>query len=59
MNIKGLGGEYQVFHHTEFIKELLEHGKLSIKGDLKGKRITYHDPCYLGIKIMYMISLEN
>ena len=45
---KGLGGEYQVLHHTEFITELLEHGKLSIKGDLKGKRITYHDPCYLG-----------
>ena len=45
---KGLGGEYQVFHHTEFISELLEQGKLNIKGDLKGKRITYHDPCYLG-----------
>lgn len=45
---KGLGGEYQVLHHTEFISELLEQGRLSIKGDLKGKRITYHDPCYLG-----------
>ena len=45
---KGLGGEYQVLHHTEFITELLEQGKLSIKRDLKGKRITYHDPCYLG-----------
>tara|TARA_B100000683_G_scaffold211044_1_gene205719 strand:+ start:7534 stop:8310 length:777 start_codon:yes stop_codon:yes gene_type:complete len=45
---KGLGGEYQVLHHTEFIIELLAHGKLSITRDLKGKRITYHDPCYLG-----------
>ena len=45
---KGLGGEYQVLHHTEFITELLAHGKLSITRDLKGKRITYHDPCYLG-----------
>ena len=45
---KGLGGEYQVLHHTEFITELLAHGKLSINRDLKGKRITYHDPCYLG-----------
>ena len=45
---KGLGGEYQVFHHTEFITELLEQGKLSISVNLKGKRITYHDPCYLG-----------
>ena len=45
---KGLGGKYQVQHHTEFIAELLEKGKLSITGDLKGKRVTYHDPCYLG-----------
>ncbi len=45
---KVLGGEYQVLHHTEFITELLEQGKLSVSGDLKGKRITYHDPCYLG-----------
>ena len=45
---KGLGGNYQVQHHTEFIAELLEQGKLSITGDLKGKRVTYHDPCYLG-----------
>ena len=45
---KGLGGKYQVLHHTEFISELLEQGKLSITSDLKGKRITYHDPCYLG-----------
>ena len=45
---KGLGGKYQVQHHTEFIAELLEQGKLSITGDLKGKRVTYHDPCYLG-----------
>ena len=45
---KGLGGKFQVQHHTEFIAELLEQGKLSITGDLKGKRVTYHDPCYLG-----------
>ena len=57
---KGLGGKYQVLHHTEFISELLEQGNLSITSDLKGKRITYHDPCYLGrVKIMYMIFLEN
>ena len=45
---KGLGGDYKVQHHTEFIAELLEQGKLSITGDLKGKRVTYYDPCYLG-----------
>ena len=45
---KSLGGIYDVLHHTEFIDELIVNKKLSISGDLKGKRITYHDPCYLG-----------
>ena len=36
-------------HHTEFLKNLVAEGKLSIEGGTyKGKRITYHDPCYLG-----------
>ena len=44
-----LGGEYEVMHHTEFLKNLVAEGKLSIEGGTyKGKRITYHDPCYLG-----------
>ncbi len=45
---KGLGGDYKVQHHTEFIEELLEEGKLKITGNLSGKKVTYHDPCYLG-----------
>jgi heterodisulfide reductase subunit D len=45
---KGLGGDYKVQHHTEFIAELLSEGKLNIAGNLAGKKITYHDPCYLG-----------
>ena len=45
---KGLGGDYKVQHHTEFIAELLGEGKLKVIGDLSGKKITYHDPCYLG-----------
>ena len=45
----GLGGNYEVFHHTQFINKLLENGRLSIKGgSYKGKKITYHDPCFLG-----------
>lgn len=45
----GLGGHYQVVHHTQFIKELIESKKLKIKdSDYKNKRITFHDPCYLG-----------
>ena len=44
-----LGGNYEVLHHTEFIKSLLNEGKLTIEGgQFKGKRITFHDPCYLG-----------
>ena len=44
-----LGGDYEVLHHTELIKILLDEGKISIEGGTyKGKRITFHDPCYLG-----------
>lgn len=45
----GLGGTYEVVHHTQFLKQLVEEGKISLEGGkFKGKRITYHDPCYLG-----------
>jgi Fe-S oxidoreductase len=44
-----LGGHYEVVHHTEFLKSLLDSGRLTIEGgQFKGKRITFHDPCYLG-----------
>jgi len=45
-----LGGRYQVQHHTQFIEELIKSGRLKIgrKNTFKGKRITFHDPCYLG-----------
>jgi Fe-S oxidoreductase len=44
-----LGGTYEVVHHTEFLKQLLDSGRLTIEGgQFKGKRITFHDPCYLG-----------
>ncbi|WP_396196023.1 (Fe-S)-binding protein [Flavobacterium sp.] len=44
-----LGGNYEVLHHTEFIKLLLNEGRIAIEGgQFKGKRITFHDPCYLG-----------
>lgn len=44
-----LGGNYDVMHHTQFLKALLEEGKLKVEGGkFKGKRITFHDPCYLG-----------
>lgn len=44
-----LGGNYEVMHHTQFLKALLNEGKLKVEGGkFKGKRITFHDPCYLG-----------
>lgn len=45
-----LGGHYQVIHHTQLIQQLIDEGKLKTTegGAFKGKRITYHDPCYLG-----------
>jgi Fe-S oxidoreductase len=43
-----LGGHYEVVHHTQFLKFLIEEGTLKVAGGTyKGKRITYHDPCYL------------
>ena len=45
----GLGGTYEVMHHTQFLKSLLDDGRLTVEGgQFKGKRITFHDPCYLG-----------
>jgi Fe-S oxidoreductase len=44
-----LGGNYEVQHHSQFLQELIDSGKLSIEGGaFKGKKITFHDSCYLG-----------
>ena len=45
-----LGGDYEVIHHTTFLQQLIDDGKVVLKegGNFKGKRITYHDSCYLG-----------
>ncbi len=44
-----LGGNYEVIHHTQFINTLFKEGRLTVEGgSFKGKRITFHDPCYLG-----------
>lgn len=45
----GLGGSYEVVHHTQLLQELLDSGRIKIQGGpFKGKKITFHDPCYLG-----------
>lgn len=45
-----LGGNYEVIHHTQLINDLIAEGKITMKNGetFKGKRITFHDPCYLG-----------
>lgn len=45
-----LGGNYEVIHHTTLLQQLINEGKIKLKegGEYKGRKITYHDSCYLG-----------
>jgi Fe-S oxidoreductase len=45
-----LGGQYEVIHHSVFLQQLLDEGKIRLRetGGFKGKKIVYHDSCYLG-----------
>ena len=45
-----LGGQYEVIHHSSFLQQLIDEGKIKMKegGVFKGKKISYHDSCYLG-----------
>ena len=44
-----LGGSYDVIHHSQLIDQLINDGKLKVKSEqFNGKKITFHDPCYLG-----------
>jgi len=45
-----LGGNYEVIHHSVFLQQLIDEGKIKLEGggSFKGKKITYHDSCYLG-----------
>ena len=45
-----LGGDYEVIHHAVFLQQLIDEGKIIMtgSGSFKGKKITYHDSCYLG-----------
>lgn len=45
-----LGGTYEVIHHATFLQQLINEGKIKLTdtSSFKGKKITYHDSCYLG-----------
>ncbi len=45
-----LGGNYDILHHTQYLQQLIDEGRIKLKegGTFKGKRITYHDSCYIG-----------
>jgi heterodisulfide reductase subunit D len=45
-----LGGNYTVMHHSSFLQGLIDDGRITVKegGSFKGKKISYHDSCYLG-----------
>ncbi len=45
-----LGGNYEVMHHSEFLQQLINEGKVKMEGGgtFKGRKITFHDSCYLG-----------
>lgn len=44
-----LGGNYDVIHHTQLLDDLIKNGRIKVQNEsFKGKKITFHDPCYLG-----------
>ena len=45
-----LGGNYEVIHHTTLLQQLIDEGRIQLKegGTFKGKKISFHDSCYLG-----------
>ncbi len=44
-----LGGHYEVLHHSAFLQQLFNEGKITVAGgSFKGRKITFHDSCYLG-----------
>ncbi|MEP5611799.1 MAG: (Fe-S)-binding protein [Cyclobacteriaceae bacterium] len=45
-----LGGNYDVVHHSQFLQQLIDEGKVKLDGggEFKGRKITYHDSCFLG-----------
>lgn len=43
-----LGGNYEVLHHSQFLEQLIDSGRLDMSGAQLDERLVYHDSCYLG-----------
>ncbi len=45
-----LGGNYDVVHHSQFLQDLIDKGRVTLAGggEFRGRKITYHDSCFLG-----------
>jgi Fe-S oxidoreductase len=41
------GGEYRVVHHTTFLKQMVDEGRIALSAGSRAT-VTFHDPCYLG-----------
>lgn len=55
-----LGGQYEVVHHTQYLKELIDSGRLKIEGQtFKGKRVTFHDPVIWGGRTLFLRLLDK
>lgn len=42
------GGKFEVIHHSELVKEMIDSGKIQLKDDAEKTKVTFHDSCYLG-----------
>jgi Fe-S oxidoreductase len=42
------GGNFEVYHHSEILENLVDEGKIKLKSDGSKRKVTYHDSCYLG-----------
>lgn len=55
------GGHYEVLHHTQYLEQLIEEGRLKIveNGPVAKQNVTYHDSCYIGrVNGMYQIPRQ-
>jgi Fe-S oxidoreductase len=45
---RDFGGDFETVHHSRFIHELIDSGRLTLNGGGGNGKVTFHDPCYLG-----------